>query len=138
MVLQASDLKKYSYFSTLSDGSLAVLCRKLTLVTYPAGTEIIEEGRTGDFFYFVKEGRLEMTKRSKSGQEAKLSVVGSGHGFGEMALLTCSIRACSVHAVTAVVLYRLAKRDFENIVLHEAAFKSMLVRKAQDFSTITG
>jgi CRP-like cAMP-binding protein len=134
MGLQASDLRKYNYFSSLSDESLATLCGKLTLETYPPGTEIIEEGRPGDCFYFVKEGRLEMTKKAKSGQQAKLSVIGSGHGFGEMALLTCSVRACSVRTLTDAALYRLAKRDFENIVLHEAAFKSMLLKRAQDYS----
>jgi CRP-like cAMP-binding protein len=134
MSLQASDLKKYNYFSSLSDESLNLLAGKLTRVDFPAGTTVVQEGVIGDFFYFVKKGRLEVTKRTKSGQEAKLSVIGSGHGFGEMALLTCSARVCSVRALTGATLYRLSKSYFDEIVLHEAAFKSILLKKAEGFS----
>lgn len=62
-----------------------------------------------------------MTKRTKSGQDAKLSVIGSGQGFGEMTLLTCSVRSSSVSAITDVMLYELPKTDFEDIVLHDSA-----------------
>lgn len=134
MVLQISDLRKYKYFSSLSDNSLGVLSQKLKKVDFAAGREIIKEGVAGDAFYFVKQGRLEVTKKTLSGQEAKLSVIGSGQGFGEMALLTCSARFCTVHALTAVTLYQLSKKDFEDIVLHETAFKNMLLRKAEEYS----
>jgi CRP-like cAMP-binding protein len=134
MTLQSVDLKKYKYFSNLSEGSLVALSQKITIVNFPAGREIVKEGEAGDFFYFVKQGRLEVTKKTESGQDAKLSVIGSGHGFGEMALLTCSVRFCSVRAVTGVTLYQLPKADFEDIVLHESAFKNMLLKKAEDFS----
>jgi len=133
-VLQISDLRKYKYFSSLSDNSLGTLSQKLASVEFGAGKEIIREGVAGDAFYFVKQGRLEVTKKTDSGQEAKLSVLGSGQGFGEMELLTCSARFCSVRALTSVTLYRLSKKDFEEIVLHESAFKNMLLRKAEEYS----
>lgn len=131
-MIPSADLRKYKYFASLSDSSLEALSRKLCIVTMPAGTEIVKEGVTGDSFYFVKQGRLEVSKKTKSGQDAKLSVIGSGHGFGEMALLTCSVRFCSVRTITNVSLYQLSKADFENIVLHESAFKNMLLKKAED------
>ena len=92
----------------------------------PAGTEVIREGTVGDFFYFVQQGQLEVAKKARTGQEVKLSVLRDGEGFGELALLTCSVRSSSVRAVTDVVLSRLSKNDFEDIVLHEAAFKNRL------------
>ncbi len=134
MKIQPSDLRKYNYFSSLSGYALEVLARKLKIVGFPAGKEIVKEGAVGDSFYFVKQGRLEITQKTKSGQVAKLSVIGSGHGFGETALLTCSVRSGSVRAVTAVTLYELSKADFEDIVLHESAFKNMLLKKAEDYA----
>lgn len=134
MSLLSTDLKKYHYFSSLSDSSLDVLAKQISEVMFPAGSEIIQEGSVGDSFYFVKQGELEVTKKTKFGQDAKLSVVRSGQGFGEMALLTCSVRSSSVRSISDVVLYRLPKKGFEDLVLHESAFKTMLSRKDEDYS----
>jgi CRP-like cAMP-binding protein len=126
MALQSGDLRKYKYFSGLSDSSLETLSEKVKTVNFSAGTEIIKEGTVGDSFYFVKEGRLEVTKKMKSGRTSVLSVIGSGQAFGEMALLTCSVRSSSVRAVTDVVLYELSKADFEDVILRETEFRQML------------
>ncbi len=134
MTLKSSDLKKYRYFSNLSDGTLESLSAKLVEVNIPARTEVIKEGSAGDHFYFIKTGRLEVTKITKSGQEAKLAIITSGQGFGEMSLLTGSTRFCSVRTITPVTLYRLEKADFDDIVQHEPAFKKTLLKKAGEYS----
>ncbi len=134
MELKSSDLRKYKYFSTLSEGALETLSAKFVAVDCPARTEIIKEGAVGDFFYFTKSGRLEVTKTTKSGQEAKLAIITSGQGFGEMSLLTGSTRFCSVRALTGVMLYRLPRKNFEEIVQHEASFRKMLLKKAEEYS----
>jgi len=133
MKLLSSDLKKYNYFSSFSDGALEALAGNIKLVNFPAGSRVLEEGSVGDAFYFVKQGQLEVTKKTKSGGVTKLSVIGSGQGFGEMALLTCSVRSSSVTAITDVELFQLPKADFEDVVLQEAAFKSMLYQKAREY-----
>lgn len=133
--LRAADLRKYKYFAGLSDASLEYLSEKLELVHYPTGSQLIKEGTVGDFFFFVKEGQLEVTKKMKSGQEEKISVIGSGQAFGELALLTCSVRSTSVRAITGVAVYRLSKKDFEDIILEESAFKDMVCGKAQEYTS---
>jgi len=133
MELLSSDLRRYKYFSDLSDAALEGLASRLEIVNFPSCSEIIKEGAVGDSFFFVKEGQLEVTKKGKSGHEAKLSVIGGGQGFGEMALLTCSVRSSSVRAVTDVTLYKLPKKDFEDIILQETALKEMLLDKARGY-----
>jgi CRP-like cAMP-binding protein len=103
-------------------------------VDFPPKTEIIKEGDPGDSFYFIQNGRLEVTKLTKRGQEAKLAVITSGQGFGEMSLLTGSNRFSSVRSLTKTTLYQLPKKDFEEIVRHEPAFKKMLLKKAEEYS----
>jgi len=127
-------LRKYCYFSGLSDGALEVLSRKLRIMEVPAGTYIIKEGEPADSFYLVGEGEVEVRKKTKWGQEAKLSVVGNGEGFGEMALLTCSPRCCSVVATTGVRLLRLLKTDFDEILRIDSAISQILDKKIQDYS----
>ncbi|MDO8281422.1 MAG: cyclic nucleotide-binding domain-containing protein [Thermodesulfovibrionia bacterium] len=133
MRLLASDFRRYNYFSSLSDNSLELLSKKSKVVNFPAGSVILKEGDAGDFFYFIKQGQVEVTKRTKSGQDAILSVIGSGQGFGEIALLTCPVRSSSVRAITDVTLFELPKAEFENIVLDEAAFNISLTKNVEGY-----
>ncbi len=134
-MLTADELKRYSYFSGLSDGSLEDLAQKLGTVHFKSGEKIIRQDSPPDYFYFLKQGEVEVKKRSRFGQDAKVTTLKSGAGFGETALLTCSHRQTSVIAKTDVTLYRLSKRDFEDIMLKESTFKCMLQKKAEDYAT---
>lgn len=128
------ELKRYCYFSYLSDGALEAISKKLGTVELPAGTEIIKEDVPADAFYLVKKGEVEIFKKTKWGQKAKISVVSHGEGFGEMALLTCSPRCCSVTARTDVQLLKLYKTDFEEIVRLDSAFSLMAEKRVQSYS----
>jgi len=131
--LSYKDLRKYCYFSRLSDGALEAVSKKLELVTLPANTVIIEEGAAADAFYMISRGEVEVTKRNKWGQTASISVAGRGESFGEMALLTCSPRFCSVIARTDVTLLKLPKADFNEIVRRDAVFAGLMTEKQQRY-----
>lgn len=133
-VLSSGMLKQYNYFSALSDSALEELSKKMETVDVPSGNHIIKQGTPPDFFYFVKKGEVEVVKETPSGQPAKISVISTGQGFGEVAMLTCSHRASSVISKTDVILYRLAKKDFEDIIMTDSAFTSALAKKVQDYS----
>ncbi len=134
MKLKSSDLRKYKYFSTLTDDTLEVLSARFVAEDYPARAVVIKEGVAGDAFYFIKNGRLEVTKMTKNGHEAKIAIITAGLGFGEMSLLTGSTRFCSVRTLTSATLYRLAKNDFDDIVRSETAFRNMLRKRAGEYS----
>ncbi|RJQ44426.1 MAG: hypothetical protein C4538_10425 [Nitrospiraceae bacterium] len=129
-ILSPSMLKLYSFFSRLSDGALEELAKKFDQVELPAGKEIIKEGEPSDAFYLVKKGEVEVEKKTRWGQDAKITVIKCGEGFGEMALLTCSPRFCTVKAKTDVELYKLFKKDFEEVVGMDSAISCMLGSKA--------
>jgi len=134
MPMQASELKKYHYFSSLSSGYFHELARKLIKVDLPAGTLVIKEGDPGDCFYFVKKGRLEAFMSTRFGQDAGLSMIGVGQGFGEMALLSGAPRFNSVRAVTPVILYKLMKPDFIELLGREPVFWNVLLKRAEDYT----
>lgn len=110
------NLRKYCYFSKLSDEALKVLSWRLVPLDVPAGTAIIQEGTPAGDFYLVRQGEVEVTKNAPGGDTASLSVLGEGKCFGEMALLSSSPRCCTVTAKTRVHLLRLPKEDFEEII----------------------
>lgn len=133
MALNASELRKYKYFTSLSDSSFEILAQNFAVESVPKGKEIVKEGIPADSFYFVKQGRFEVVKSTAHGP-AKLSIVTSGQGIGEMPLLTNSVWASSVHTLTEAVLYKLPKTSFLEIVGRESAFKNILLKRAADLS----
>jgi CRP-like cAMP-binding protein len=134
MGLTSSDIKNHNYFSSLSDNAVEELALKFSTLNFPAGSFITKEGDEGDFFYFVKEGRLEILKKGQVSNAVYLSTIGSGRGFGEISLLTYAARSTTVRAVTDVILYRLAKADFESIISGEPAFRNRLLQNVRDYT----
>src|SRR3990172_368298 len=132
--LSPEELRQYRYFSGISDGALDELSQKLEIVSLSSGSVVIRQGTPPDAFYFLKQGEVEVLKQTGSGQPVRLSVVSSGQGFGEVALLTCSHRSSSVVAKTDIILYRLSKKDFEDTIMMDSTFTSMLVKKIQGYS----
>ncbi|MEJ2182616.1 MAG: cyclic nucleotide-binding domain-containing protein [Nitrospirota bacterium] len=96
---------------------------RLQDVKYSAGKKIIDKGAPGDSFYFVREGEVNIFKKTPGGRDAFLSTVGGAEVFGEMPLVTSSPRAATVIAKTDVSLLRLLKRDFDNVVLADSMAK---------------
>jgi CRP-like cAMP-binding protein/rhodanese-related sulfurtransferase len=132
--IKGPDLKKYDFFSSISDGALEALSDAVQKVELPAGTEIIKEGTHGDAFYLLCKGEVEVTKQTGHGQTAKVSVVGAGEGFGEMSLLTNLPRSCTVTAKTDVTLGKISREDFEQIISLDTAFSNILDRKARGYA----
>lgn len=132
--ISSKELKKYQYFSGLSEGALEALSKKMHLVEFPKGTIIIEEGAPAGAFYMIYKGEVEVTKKTQWDQEAKLSIVGPGEHFGEMALLTNLPRSSTVTAKTDVSLYRLDREDFEEIIHLDTAFSNVMERQAKKYS----
>jgi CRP-like cAMP-binding protein/rhodanese-related sulfurtransferase len=109
-------LRKCCYFAHLSDGALDALAEKLYCAAYPKGTVLIKEGTPAEYFYLISKGEVEISKKTKWGQEARMNVIGQDKAFGEMALITSSLRYCSVKAKTNVELLKLHKKHFKAIV----------------------
>ncbi|HEX6843864.1 MAG TPA: MFS transporter [Actinomycetota bacterium] len=75
-------LRGISFFSPLAPPIVEHLAGRLTSYTVPAGAHVFEQGDSGDRFYVVAEGRVDILK---DGQV--VAQVGPGGYFGEIALL---------------------------------------------------
>ena len=94
-------------FTPLPGMSLEHLAGRLVPLRQDPGTAIVREGDSGDRFYIVAEGVVEVSEHGRV-----LSELTAGGYFGEIALLRDVPRTATVTAKTAVVLYALDREDF--------------------------
>jgi type IV pilus assembly protein PilB len=111
-------LKGIELFQGLGEIELGELITKLHVVTYPAGTTIVKEGKPGDALFFVKAGSVQVKKREPStGIDLTVATLSPGDCFGEMSLITEKTRSASVVVTegTAEVMM-LGADDFKGLL----------------------
>jgi len=94
-------------FAPLPGGSLEHVAARLVPLRIEAGTVVVREGDTGERFYIVAEGEMEVTQYDRP-----ISELATGDYFGEIALLRDSPRTATVTARTDSILYALDRDDF--------------------------
>jgi MFS family permease len=98
-------------FAPLPESTLEQLADSLQPVRVSAGQEVVRQGESGDRFYLVEEGTLEVTVDGRRVKE-----LGAGESFGEIALLRDVPRTATVTAGTDAVLYTLDRGPFISAV----------------------
>lgn len=84
---------------------------------YSKGETIFKEGDSGDAFYIIKSGAIEILKGDPSGnKQVRLAVRGEGDFFGEMSLLEDSPRFAYARAVRDSVVLEISRADFKNLI----------------------
>jgi Cyclic nucleotide-binding domain/Major Facilitator Superfamily len=104
-------LRGIPIFAPLSALVLERLAASLVPAHAEAGDAIITQGEPGDRYYVVAEGRVRVLVDGRPVRE-----LGSGEGFGEIALLRDVPRTASVEAVTEVELLALERAPFLEVV----------------------
>jgi len=84
-------------------------------VSVKAGEVIFRQGEPGNALYLIHDGQIEI-QSSTNGQARTIATLGSGHSFGEMALLTGEPRSASAIALTDATLLRLGKDQFDALM----------------------
>ena len=100
-------LRGVPIFAPLPEPTLEQLAAKLVAVPVRAGREVFAQGDSGDRFYVVAEGTVDV---SADGRAA--GVLGPGDSFGEIALVRDVPRTAAVRAQSDVELYALDRDDF--------------------------
>ncbi|MDD4959832.1 MAG: cyclic nucleotide-binding domain-containing protein, partial [Gallionella sp.] len=70
---------------------------------YAAGRHVFDAGDIGDCAYLIVEGQIEVVIH-ENGQESRISLMGAGEMFGEIALIDQKPRTATVRALERTVL----------------------------------
>ena len=97
---------------------------------YVKGEKVITAGEPGDKAYFVVAGTARATTpNSESNANSKiLNEIGEGEVFGELALLTNSVRTADVVAMTDLDLMVLDRKSFQHQVLNHPERSKQFLR----------
>lgn len=105
------DLSTIWLFSTCSTRDLRTIRRATEEVTVPAGRVLCEEGTVGREFFLIVDGQATV---SRNGQ--RITTLGPGQYFGELALLDRRPRSATVVSDTEMLLLVLGQRQFNGVL----------------------
>jgi MFS family permease len=108
-------LRSHPLFAALEAPALEELARGLEPLAVRAGECVIREGQTGQRYYVVADGELEI---SRSG--VAIDRVGRGDGVGEVSLLAHVPCVATVTALTNTRLYAIGPQTFVEVVTGHA------------------
>jgi len=97
-----------------------VLSNVLTEVSVKAGSVIFKENAPGDGFYWVRSGKVRISRQvvpegKTKAQEQLLTVLTAGNIFGEMALIDKAARSADAAADGDTVIHHIAQADYEKL-----------------------
>jgi CRP-like cAMP-binding protein/Zn-dependent protease len=117
-VAQRDELANMGPFKELRPFERDLLLTKVREESFEAGEVIIQQGEAGDNFYILREGRVEVSRKEPGGDSHTVAELGPGDYFGELALLLSKPRTATVRALSAVRVWSLGARDFDDLLLH--------------------
>lgn len=111
-----SILGKIDFLQDLDRNGLMDVASRLKVMLYFAGEVILRQGDSGDTFFILKSGTVEVSATNDKGEMFLRKNLESGTFFGEISVLTGESRTATIEAVTDVELLMLNKADFEHLL----------------------
>jgi len=116
-------LKRVPLFEDLSRKELTELAKVSDDLEVEPGKELTKEGETGQEFFVIVEGEIEVTSKGK-----RVALRGGGEFVGEIALLEDTPRTATVTATTPVRLFVLTRQDFRSLVDENRSVEQKVMR----------
>jgi CRP/FNR family transcriptional regulator, cyclic AMP receptor protein len=116
-------LKRVPLFEDLSRKELTELARHTDDLEVSAGKVLTKEGETGQEFFVIVEGEIEVTSKGK-----QVAFRGGGDFVGEIALLEDTPRTATVTAKTPLRLFVLTRQDFRSLVDENRSVEQKVMR----------
>ena len=121
-------LIKVPMFAGLDADELQIIEKQIKFIEIEQGETLFKEGDQGEYVCFVVDGRLEVTKKTVTGENFVLNTLARGQSVGEMSIIDKRPRSATVRAKTKATLFTLDRNDFE-VIMKEYSGIGMKVLK---------
>jgi CRP-like cAMP-binding protein len=130
-------LQRTPLFRRLNRRQIEQLAKRFVERTYAPGEKIVTQGKGGEGFFIIMEGRAEAVREQADGTQVTLNSLEPGEFFGEMALLIDQVRTASVTATEPTCCLVLAQWDFIGLLREDADMAvAVLQELASRFSRV--
>ncbi len=109
-------LRQVSLFRSLSDKALLDLSAITIEQNIGGKTMVFKEGDPGDALYIVKNGKINILKRTSSGVDSVLATLSKNAVIGDMAVIDDQPRSASVATVQDSTFLVITKTDFKQLL----------------------
>jgi putative oxidoreductase len=92
------------------------LCELGEECVVPAGTRIVSQGESPEFFYVIQSGKVRVFRETADRIQTQLTELGAGSYFGEVALVTGQPRSASVETTEESKLIKVSKEEFDRLL----------------------
>lgn len=121
-------LKKMSLFNELNNIELNKVADLANERFYPEGSIIFFEGEPGDAFYFLKSGRVKISKMTPDGEEQILKLIEPGGIFAEVILFSDEDYPATARVLEDAKVGMIKKKDFEDLIMSYPQLAIRLLR----------
>jgi CRP-like cAMP-binding protein len=126
-------LARIPLFSDLPEGELEILVRNLKVAELQPRDILFQEGETGEHFYVVANGQLEILRAAGTPDELLLNVIGEGQYLGEMSLLMPGgQRTATVRARSPSTLLVMSRAEFDDLLRRFPLLAYSMVRVSSE------
>jgi len=119
-------LRQASFLQFLPEANYARIRPLFRESAHDFGDVIVRQGENADAFYVLVAGRARVLRTTAEGQEVSLNTLRPGDVFGETALLSDEPRNATVRASSSLVVLRLDRAEFLELVTEQPELKGYL------------
>jgi CRP/FNR family cyclic AMP-dependent transcriptional regulator len=116
-------LKDVPLFANCSKQSLGQIARLVDEVQLPAGHVLMQQGRIGDEFFVIVDGKVRVERDGR-----RIDVLGPGDFLGEIALVDHRPRTATAVCETPCHLLVLGHREFHTLLADSPAIASAVLK----------
>jgi CRP/FNR family cyclic AMP-dependent transcriptional regulator len=99
------------------------------IVRVKSGDPLFTQGTLADSVFYLQSGRAKLTVVSKSGKEATLMMLTSGHFIGEEAVAgAVGLRLATATAVTGCLALKITRDEMVRVLHEEHAFSDLFLK----------
>jgi CRP-like cAMP-binding protein len=121
-------LARAGMFQGVEPSAVSALTKQLHSVDFPRGHTVFAEGEPGDRLYIIISGKVKIGRRSPTGHDNVLTIMGPSDMFGELPIFDPGPRTSSATTITEVRAVSMDRNMFRAWIAHHPEIAEQLLR----------